>query len=313
MRAKRRAAAIVLGALLGAAGCGAQGIALTVRIFPQNAALTVDATLIPPRTGLNAGSSAGLRVFSLPAGTHSIHLAAAGYQPKDLAVSIFSPLTLEVKLEREGSRLAKRSEMPTGREPKSVAFTPDGRFIVCALLEGEGVETIPTNGTAGRLTLAPPAPWAAKKGFIEMAFIAGRQELWVTQMTAGMVHVFSLPTFAWLASFSTGGSWSKFILVSPDETTACVSNWESRDVSVLDTGSRSATARIPVGGVPRSLALSRDGHFLYVCLFARAEQSRGLHEEGSGLRDGLLHRHAVARARGLDLGKEPAHGACSLP
>ena len=62
-----------------------------------------------------------------------------------------------------------------------------------------------------------------------------------------MVHVFSLSTFAWLVSFSTGGSWSKFILVSPDEKTAYVSNWESGDVSVIDTGSRSATARISVG------------------------------------------------------------------
>ena len=269
MRAKRRAAAIVLAALLGAVACGAQGIALTVRVFPQNAALTVDGELIPARTGVSVGPNTEPRVLALEAGAHSIHLAAAGYQPKDLAVSLSLELTLEVKLEREGSRLAKRSEMPTGREPKSVEFTPDSRFIVCALLEGEGVEVIPTDGTSGRLALAPPATWAAKKGFVEMAFLTGRQELWVTQMTTGMVHVFGLSDFAWLASFSTGGSWSKFILASPDEKTAYVSNWESRDVSVIDKGSRSATARIPVGGVPRGLALSRDGRFLYVCLFDR--------------------------------------------
>ena len=262
MRAKRRAAAIVLAALLtAAAACGAQGIALTVKVFPQNAALAVDGALIPARTGPS--------VLVLAAGAHSIHLAAAGYQPKDLTVSLSSLLTIEVKLEREGSRLAKRSEMPTGREPKSVAFTPDGRFILCTLLEGEGVEAIPTDGTADRLALAPPASWAAKKGFVELAFLAGRQELWVTQMTTGMVHVFSLPDFAWLASFPTGGSWPKFILVSPDEKTAYVSNWESRDISVIDAAARAATARIPVGGVPRGLALSRDGRFLYVCLFDR--------------------------------------------
>jgi len=121
MRAKRRAAALVLGALLGAAAaCRAQGIALTVKVFPQNAALAVDGALIPARTGPS--------VLVLAAGAHSIHLAAAGYQPKDLTVSLSSLLTIEVKLEREGSRLAKRSEMPTGLQPKSVAFTPDGRY-----------------------------------------------------------------------------------------------------------------------------------------------------------------------------------------
>jgi YVTN family beta-propeller protein len=209
------------------------------------------------------------RVLSLAAGDHAIRLSAPGYHPRELTASLRSPLTLEVKLEREGSRLVKRFDIPTGRQPKSVAFTPDGMFILCALLEGEGVQAIPADGTASRLTLAPPAPWAAKKGFVEMAFLAGRQELWVTQMTTGMVHVFSLPDFAWLASFPTGGSWPKFILVSPDEKTAYVSNWESRDISVIDAAARAATARIPVGGVPRGLALSRDGRFLYVGLFDR--------------------------------------------
>jgi YVTN family beta-propeller protein len=266
MRAKRRAAAIGLAALLtAAAACGAQGIALTVKVFPQNAELAVDGMLVGPQARLGSPP----RVLSLAAGDHAIRLSAAGYHPRELTASLRSPLTLEVKLEREGSRLAKRSEMPTGRGPKSVAFTPDGRFILCALLEGEGVEAIPTDGAAGRLVLTPPAPWAAKKGFVEMAFLAGRQELWVTQMTTGMVHVFSLSDFTWLATFSAGGSWPKFLLVSPDERTAYVSNWESRDVSVIDTAARAATARIPVGGVPRGLALSRDGRFLYVCLFDR--------------------------------------------
>ncbi|MCX7039139.1 MAG: hypothetical protein NT005_08410, partial [Spirochaetes bacterium] len=261
MRAKRRAAALVLGALLGAAAaCRAQGVALTVKVFPQNAALTVDEMLVDAK----ARPDTQPRVLTLSAGDHAIRLTAAGYQPKDLAVSLSSPLTIEVKLEREGSRLAKRSEMPTGREPKSVAFTPDGRFILCALLEGEGVEAIPTDGTPGRLALAPPAPWAAKKGFVEMAFLAGRQELWVTQMTTGMVHVFSLSDFAWRASFPTGGSWSKFILASPDEKTAYVSNWESRDVSVIDTASDRLLAQIPVDRNLNTIALTPDGRHLFV-------------------------------------------------
>jgi YVTN family beta-propeller protein len=275
MRAKRRAAAggipflaailaaVLTTALATAPACGAEGIALTVKVFPQQAALAVDGALIMAQ----ARPGSPPRVLSLAAGSHAITLTAPGYTPRDLAVTLRSPLTLEVKLERESSRFAKRFETRTGRQPKSVAFTPDGRFIVCALLEGEGLEAIARDGSAGRRTLAPPGPWVRQKGFVEVAMLAGRGEMWVTQMTTGMVHVFGLEDFTWRASFPTGGSWPKFILVSPDEKTAFVSNWESRDISVIDTEARAPTARIAVGGVPRGMALSRDGRYLYVCLF----------------------------------------------
>ena len=102
-----------------------------------------------------------------------------------------------------------------------------------------------------------------------MAVLPGRGELWVTQMTTTMAHVFRLSDLAHLASFSTGGCWPKVITVSPDEKTAFVSNWESKDISVIDVDSRSVSGRIAVGGIPRGMALSRDGAFLYVCLFDR--------------------------------------------
>jgi 6-phosphogluconolactonase (cycloisomerase 2 family) len=103
--------------------------------------------------------------------------------------------------------------------------------------------------------LSPPAPWPAQQGFVETAVLAGRDELWVTQMTTGMAHVFRFSDFSHLATFPTGGAWPKVIAVSPDEATVFVSNWESRDVSVIDAASRKT--------------VSRDGRFLYVCLFDR--------------------------------------------
>ena len=41
---------------------------------------------------------------------------------------------LEAKLEREGSGLVRHGAMDTGRQPKCVEYTPDGLFILSALL-----------------------------------------------------------------------------------------------------------------------------------------------------------------------------------
>ncbi len=51
----------------------------------------------------------------------------------------------------------------------------------------------------------------------------------------------------------TGGSWPKVLLVSPDEKTAYVSNWESRDVSVIDTAAPVATAPSSCPPVDRTI------------------------------------------------------------
>jgi YVTN family beta-propeller protein len=104
-------------------------------------------------------------------------------------------------------------------------------------------------------------------GFVETAFVRRRSELWVTQMTSGLVHVFSTADNSWLDSIPTGGYYPKLITLADDEKTAYVSNWVSNDVSVIDVDERTVTARIPVGGTPRGMALSADRASLYVCLF----------------------------------------------
>jgi YVTN family beta-propeller protein len=265
MRAKGAVAGAAAGlALLLGVACGAeQLVPVSVKVFPQYAVLTLDGAPAP------RPSAPGQRVLLLRTGQHVLALSAEGYVGKTLAITVPPAAGLEVKLEREASRFLRRGSVPTGRQPKSLVFSPDGRRIFCALLEGRGVQVISADSLEVVRLLEPPAPWAAQLGFVEMAVLPGRDELWVSQMTTTMAHVFRLSDLAHIASFPTGGSWPKVITVSPDETTAFLSNWESKDVSVVDVGSRTVTARIPVGGVPRGMALSRDGRFLYVCLFDR--------------------------------------------
>jgi YVTN family beta-propeller protein len=64
--------------------------------------------------------------------------------------------------------------------------------------------------------------------------------------------------------------WSKVILISDDEKTAFVSNWSSRDISVVDIDSHKVAKRIKVSGIPRGMILSQEGRFLYTCIFDKS-------------------------------------------
>jgi YVTN family beta-propeller protein len=235
---------------------------LTLRVFPTAFTLASDGR----ETAFTRSS--GVRVAE---GMRQITLSAPGYAARTIHVQVFQDAVLEAKLEREGSRLRLLDSIDTsGSWPKSVAFTPDGRFIVSALLEGEGVDVFLRNPLAKDATASPPEPWAARKGFVEIAFFPRRGEMWVSQMTTGRVHAFRLSDFSWIDSFDAGGSYPKVITGSADEAVGFVANWGSASVSVIDAATRAVTARIPVGGTPRGMVLSKDGRYLYVCLFDSA-------------------------------------------
>lgn len=64
--------------------------------------------------------------------------------------------------------------------------------------------------------------------------------------------------------------WSKVILISDDEKTAFVSNWSSRDISVVGIDSHKVAKRIKVSGILRGMILSQEGRFLYTCIFDKS-------------------------------------------
>ena len=237
---------------------------LSLRIFPGNSSLGVD--------GVPAASAKGGLLpesIALTPGEHTLSLSADGYIPRELSVVIPGATVVEAKLERSRSGLAKIGELVTGVWPKCAEFTPDGRFIVCALLRGRGAEVFDAATLQKVAMLSPPAKYAARWGFVETAFAETRGEVWVSQMETSMLHVFRLSDWAYLGSMAAGGSWSKVVLFSKDEKTAYVSNWLSKDVTVIDAGTRKLTAKIGVGGIPRGMVLSRDGKLLHVCIYDR--------------------------------------------
>jgi YVTN family beta-propeller protein len=208
------------------------------------------------------------------------------------------------KLERSGSPLRLSGMAATGYRPKSVAFTPDGRYIVAPLLSGRGADLIDAATLVKVGRLEPPPSYAKAEGFVESAVVPALREIWISQMHNSTIHAFDLDTLEYKASFPSGGSYPKVIAVSPDGSRAYVSNWVSEDLSVIDTATRAVLSRVKVGGTPRGLAVSSDGAFLYVARFTGGSVLRlrlsDMELETLWAADGGAKRHLVldeARSR----------------
>jgi YVTN family beta-propeller protein len=231
-----------------------------------------DALVVESGRELSLGAARnGIRLAMLRPGDHALLLIADGCIAKRITIHVAASGTtplVEEKLERCGSPLAFAGQGRTGFRPKSVSYTPDGRFLVLPLLSGRGADVLDSATFALSTRLSPPAGYAKSEGFVESAFFPALREIWVSQMHNSMIHVFDLDSFAYKASFPSGGSYPKVILPSLDGERAYVSNWVSEDISIIDARSRRLVRRIPVGGTPRGLALSPDGRFLYIARFS---------------------------------------------
>ena len=238
-------------------------VLLRLKVFPPEYTLFVDGA--ETETFELPEFKRGIR---LPAGEHTLLFTAEGYIDHELTVLCAQKeLFIEEKLEKSGSRFNRIGGFPTGVQPKSVAFTPDGNYIVTALLEGRGIQAVKAD-TFEPVEIEPlPEEYAAKVGFVELAFVQSLNELWVSQMTTGMVHVYDVDGFRYKTSIDVEGNWSKVILISDDESRAYVSNWLSEDISVIDVADHKTLYTIPVGGTPRGMALSKNGNYLYVCRY----------------------------------------------
>lgn len=232
------------------------------KIFPSAVVLETAGKELDP-----LAVNGNYRAYSLPADIREITLSAEGYESKRVHVAVTEGALLEEKLERRGSRLDLLTELPSGNRPKSAAFSPDGAFLVVPLLNDAGIDLYGTDPFRYIGMITVPEPYASSHGFVEPVFIIRRNELWVSQMTTGMIHVFDTETWEWRAAYPSGGTWPKVLTLSPDGRYCSVSNWKSQTVSFLETETGRIRATVSLGGVPRGTVFSSDGEYLYVCLF----------------------------------------------
>ncbi|MCL1833186.1 MAG: YncE family protein [Leptospirales bacterium] len=237
---------------------------IKLKIFPADYSIEIDGKIVTPQK-----VSAYIKRVSITEGEHKFLIKSNGYIDKNMTVKIDkSTSELEIKLEKKDSMLQQIAVIPTGAHPKSVEFTPDGKYMVSALLEGTGVDIISTETFKHVKTIEFPEKYAKKRNFVEIVFIPKKNEMWVSQMAANALHVVDMKDFTYKTTIPTLGVWTKIIAFSNDYKLAFASNWESHDVSIIDVDQYKTINRVKVAGIPRGMAVTSDNKYLYVCIFS---------------------------------------------
>ncbi len=236
---------------------------LDIKCFPSNAVLLIDNK--PVKSGY---LSSGVRHYEIKQQWEYAFLHAPQYRDKFISYHQPTGEIEEYKLERKNTYLIFDSFIQTGSQPKSVCFSPSGMYLVTALLTGSGIEVFHADGYGKVRGVTLPKRYAEKKGFVELLFIKRLHELWVSQMTTGMIHVFDSRNFSYKMSFSSRGRWPKVIITDGKEQRAFISNWESHTVSVIDIEKHSVIKNVKVPGIPRGLGVSPDSRYLYAALYS---------------------------------------------
>ncbi|MFW6215631.1 MAG: hypothetical protein ACOC45_06760 [Alkalispirochaetaceae bacterium] len=289
-----------------------QEATLLLKSFPPEARLFRGRELLEPESQ-RVGEDGGVwRSYSLSAGYQVLSLRAPGYQEKRFHLRPRGAVRIDEKLERGEGTLRLLGEYPTGRQPKGVAFAPDGETMVVTNLDGPGVDLFGTDPLTrlGSLEI-PDSPG---RGYVEALYLPGRGELLVSQMSEERIHLFALPEYRHIGTIPSGGGWPKVMVADSREARAYVSNWLDRSIGVIDLSRRELIRRIDVPGIPRGMAVSPDDRTLYVALFDRGdllELSLEAGEERSRLievGDGALRHLLLSRDGGRLYISDMYHG-----
>jgi len=186
----------------------------------------------------------------------------------------------------------------TGRAPKQVAFTPDGKELWVTLLGGDGVAA--HNAVSGAKLAG--IRLGRHGGAVEVIFTRDGKTAYVSQMETGTVWQIDVASRRVRRSVHVEGVWTKVLALSPDERTLYAANWISHDVSVIDLPSWRVRKVIPTVHTPRGLYPAPDGRTLYVAGYDNGELARIDLPSGKQktlLRTGGAMRHLVGDGRRL--------------
>ena len=186
----------------------------------------------------------------------------------------------------------------TGRAPKQVAFTPDGKELWVTLLGGDGVAV--HNAVSGAKLAG--IRLGRHGGAVEVTFTRDGKTAYVSQMETHTVWQLDVASRRVRRSVDVKGTWTKVLALSPDERTLYAANWSSHDVSVIDLSSWRVRKVIPTVHTPRGLYPAPDGRTLYVAGYENGELARIDLRSGKQkilLRTGGAMRHLVSDGRRL--------------
>jgi YVTN family beta-propeller protein len=152
-------------------------------------------------------------------------------------------------------------EIPVGREPFGLAFSPDGRRAFVANAQSSEVSVI--DATRHRLIQNIGVPSELP---VWVAAAPDGTYVYVTNEHSNDVTVIASASYRVVGRIPVGKG-PAGIAVSPDSRYAYVANEGSNDVSLIDLQREVVVTTIPVGSVPQGLAMSPDGVWVYVANF----------------------------------------------
>ena len=204
-------------------------------------------------------------------GQKTLEIEAPGFKRSSLPISKNLKGSLIVLNEATSVHTYVRA-FKTGKQPKSVTFIDNDRIIIPLLDDKNGIEL--RNLKTGELKfLNVPQKYKNQVGFVEALVREKQNELWVSQMTTASAHVFSLDKLQYQFSIKTRGNWSKVMHENKNTQHVYLTNWVSKDVSVIDVSKKpyKEVRRIRMKpAIPRGLALSKHGRHVYVAEFKQA-------------------------------------------
>lgn len=257
MGAMKRALPALLFVLLSFGVAAQDRVPVVFKVFPTDYELFVGGERLSysPRGDV-------LRVYQLPAGPVRVSLSAAGWAPSSLSLQVKPGLgTVSAKLEPRVGPLSLLAEAPTGRAPRALAFSADGRRLFVALQGEPGVDLfeVPSLKKVGRLSPADPGQAAYTD-----VLVAGSSVL--TVQTDGRVHAFDGATLTFQDShdLSGGGNASLYPLGGGR---LAIANWDNGQLISVDLAARRVLNTLSLGGSLRGFAVA--GTSAWASLFDR--------------------------------------------
>ena len=181
----------------------------------------------------------GLRTYQLPVGALRVNLAAEGSRPLSLNLDVKPGMAaIQAKLEPREGPLTQVGEVATGRAPRSVAFSPDGKVVFVALLGEPGVDvySVPSLKKLKRLV----APEGTQSGFTDVLTLG--TELWAVQ-NDGRIHVFDTTTLSFKDSKDLTGGGNAYLTDLGGGRVAVV-NWDNGQMVTVDVSTRKPLASL---------------------------------------------------------------------
>jgi len=258
---------------------------LTIKTNPEITNVTItfqDGTTLTGKTPFSQ---------EVPGGRVRLSFAKGGYNTTTRELMLTEASSLSVWMDPEGLLFESVIRFKCGPNPKQVAFTPDGEEMWVSLLGGYGLEIFePTTGN--RIDQVK----LGEHGAVEVIFTRDGSTVYASQMETASVYEIDRATREVKRHFNTGGSWTKVLLLSPDEKTLWASNWVSNDVSEIDLVTGKLVRRMKTVVTPRGLYVTPDGKRLFVAGFENGDIQRIDLATGEGtvlFKTGGAMRHMV--------------------